>query len=1063
MALSTKGNELNQWKLVMDAQAGQGWQNNPIYKDNASWYQSELQKLNKPNKTSALSNLGSLGQFISDDTNNLDNVSMSTNNGLKVNLANNRNKESGEPKIKLEDMDFSGLSSVGSNVANSSIGPGVANNSENNQAQFPAMQPRWNGVIDAEKKVRTDATHSFIKENSAKMNFKPYYLPLGDGEEYYVESAEEEEFLENSNIEEREVYMGLPFSEQANFLANRTPPKNRFGHEAGYEEPLPTGMDALYPTVEGNTLMPMLDGEPFVGQDDALVSATEISPYDEAIADGDMDLARQIREQGNADNYQRFEDLKKLYPNQAMTSKYYPDVDYSSQSVIDDINKKNNDNLSGEFDFWDPMMSTIGFAEGAENTEKYSGDDSGIFGLRRVDLDDEGVSDINSKNKSILSNDDEALILDDIYRNKYGFNEEDALADQQAGSGLTSFEDNYGFTEDEALLDQQAGSGEHVMPDGSIMSNDEMDSGQMDEQQNYEIQEAYNSDVTGFENESDFDGNNNVELNITPEKIEDEKIEVEVAAQALDRHDPTIRTVVDEEIKKSQTNGDSPEVTESKLSELFGGLKDIFGVDNKSLLRAFVKYVGGRVFGLSSGKAAAFAWKGIEQDMAVESAKGAEAKKYADNMSEYKLQHAEALKAKDFDKAEMIMKKMLDYSGVDKSDPEKYYEGLEFLQNKKAELMSSSDPKDKELIKAIDDQINKWETSGIDGSTTVEPTYDIKVQDENGNERDLNARDGANGREVQMPDGKFVPLKDYKSEGFGKIMHASKVNASDAGPVPFKMAGQRYNAKDDAEFEAQLDAIDDKLESGGYGEGEAAEKAAYNDRSLVHNSNTNRNSEGELYKKRVPYARDISDTGVVYFPEFKGDEKKSAYQLGEGTRGLAKLKAIQANPKAMAMVNKWQAQWESIATGNNTDYGAIRSYISKNLKANPLQQAYYMGMLELTTSKLRRDTGAAYNTKEMYDTMTRYTNYSDTTGDVTSMKLAGAEVDLETIAGMTRSGQYWLGVMDGTYRPSDSWQGMMGSIYNMMETEGVYNNSGTDGGEKVVTDAEIEKRFQGVN
>ena len=202
---------------------------------------------------------------------------------------------------------------------------------------------------------------------------------------------------------------------------------------------------------------------------------------------------------------------------------------------------------------------------------------------------------------------------------------------------------------------------------------------------------------------------------------------------------------------------------------------------------------------------------------------------------------------------------------------------------------------------------------------------------------------------------------------------------------------------------------------------------------------------------------------MVYFPEFKGDEKKSAYQLGEGTRGLAKLKAIQANPKAMAMVNKWQAQWESIATGNATDYGAIRSYISKNFKANPLQQAYYMGMLELTTSKLRRDTGAAYNTKEMYDTMTRYTNYSDTTGDVTSMKLAGAEVDLETIAGMTRSGQYWLGVMDGTYRPSDSWQGMMGSIYNMMETEGVYNNSGTDGGEKVVTDAEIEKRFQGVN
>jgi hypothetical protein len=62
---------------------------------------------------------------------------------------------------------------------------------------------------------------------------------------------------------------------------------------------------------------------------------------------------------------------------------------------------------------------------------------------------------------------------------------------------------------------------------------------------------------------------------------------------------------------------------------------------------------------------------------------------------------------------------------------------------------------------------------------------------------------------------------------------------------------------------------------------------------------------------------------------------------------------------------------------------------------------------------------------------------------------------------MTRSGQYWLGVMDGTYRPSNSWQTMMGSIYNMMETEGVYNNSG-DGGKKVVINAEVEKRYENV-
>jgi hypothetical protein len=1042
MALSTKGNELNQWKLVMDAQAGQGWQNNPIYKDNASWYQSELQKLNKPNKTSALSNLGSLGQFISDDTNNLDNVSMSTNNGLKVNLANNRNKESGEPKIKLEDMDFSGLSSVGSNVANSSIGPGVANNSENNQAQFPAMQPRWNGVINSKKTERDDALQNFVKTNSTPIAFKPYYLPLGDGEEYYVESVEEEDFLENSSIEERTAYMGMNEAESVEFLANRRPPKNRFGHELGFESPIPTGMNALYSEVndDQNTLMPMLDGESFVGQDDSFVSNSDPEGLLQDNFVDMTDVDKQNKERDRIEKNKRyFEELKMIYPNQALTSKYYPDFDYTSAEFLAQIQAENDQNLGGVHTLHNPFNSTIGYEEDAESLGKYNRG-SVVEKATGVNLTDEEIEEVNTRNYNKLSLMDDSIILEDIQAQK----DEEARIEEERLQQIQFDSTTPDALYPEALPDKPPGPAPVIM----------------DEEQNYAIPEIDAQIATDVaDNKTDVLGG----VNLSQENIDAEAVEVDVAASELDATDPTIKTTVDEVIDKSQANGDSPEETESKLSELFGGLKDIFGVDNKSLLRAFVKYVGGRVFGLSSGKAANFAWKGIEQDMAVESAKGAEAKKYANNMSEYKLQHAEALKAKDFDKAEMIMKKMLDYSGVDKSDPEKYYEGLEFLQNKKAELMSSSDPKDKELIKAIDDQINKWETSGIDGSTTVEPTYDIKVQDENGNERDLNARDGANGREVQMPDGKFVPLKDYKSEGFGNIMHASKVNASDAGPVPFKMAGQRYNAKDDAEFEAQLDAIDDKLESGGYGEGEAAEEAAYNDRSLVHNSNTNRNSEGELYKKRVPYARDISDTGVVYFPEFKGDEKKSAYQLGEGTRGLAKLKAIQANPKAMAMVNKWQAQWESIATGNATDYGAIRSYISKNFKANPLQQAYYMGMLELTTSKLRRDTGAAYNTKEMYDTMTRYTNYSDTTGDVTSMKLAGAEVDLETIAGMTRSGQYWLGVMDGTYRPSDSWQGMMGSIYNMMETEGVYNNSGTDGGEKVVTDAEIEKRFQGVN
>lgn len=984
-------------------------------------------------------NLGALTNLISDDQNDLDKLSFSTENGMSVSLNNNRNKENGPAPIKVDGNNFPKLGS-------GSVSPRITNNFDDQldqqEVEKPAMQPRWNGVINSKKTERDDALANFVKTNSTPTVFKPYYLPIGDGEEYYVESIEEEDFLENSTIGERDTYMKLPISEQANFLANRVPAKNRFGQEIGFEQPAPTGMDALYPELdpELNTLMPTLDGQTFVGQDDALVSNSD----PEGLLQEDfVDMTpvdRQNKERNRIEkNEKYFEELKMIYPNQALTSKYYPDFDYTSPEFLAQVMEENNKNLAGVHTLQNPFNSTIGYEDDAESQGKYNRG-SVVEKATGVNLTDEEIEEVNTRNYNRLSLMDDSIILEDIQAQK---DEETRIEEER----LQQIQ--FDSTTPDALYPE-------ALPDKPPEPAPVI----MDEEQNYALPQT-DAQVVDEVAVNETDALSGV--NLSQEDIDAETVEIDVAGNELDATDPSIKTTVDEVIIKSKENGDSDEETESKLSELFGGLKDVFGVDNKSLLRAFVKYVGGRVFGLSSGKAANFAWAGIEQDMATNTAKGAEARKYADNMAAYKSQYDAAFKAKDFDRAKMIMQKMNDESGVDKSDPEKYYEGLEFLQNKKAELMTSTDPKDKELIKAIDDQINKWETAGIDGSTTPSSIYDLEVQDENGNTRKLNARDGANGREVQMPNGKFVSLKDYKSEGFGTVMHAGKLNSSDAGATPFKMAGQRYNAKDDAEFETQLDAIDSKLESGGYGEGKDAEAAAYNDRSKVHNLNNNRNSEGELYKKKVPYARDISDTGVVYFPEFEGGEKKSAYQLGEGTRGLAKLKAIQANPKAMAMVNQWQAQWESIATGNATDYGAIRSYISKKFKANPLQQAYYMGMLELTTSKLRRDTGAAYNTKEMYDTMTRYTNYSDTSGDVTSMKLAGAEVDLETIAGMTRSGQYWLGVMDGTYRPSNAWQGMMGNIYNMMETEGVYDNSGTDDGETVVTDAEIEKRFEGVN
>jgi len=971
------------------------------------------------NRTGVLSNLGSLGQFISDDTNNLDNLSFATDKGLKVNLANNRNKEAGDPKIKIEDMDFSGSSLVGASALNSSMG------------SEPAMQPRWDGLIKNNKDSRNNATLGFIETNSAKKEFKPYYLPIGDSEEYYVESPEEEDFLLNSTIEERNAYFSMSPEEVAEFLATRVPPKNRFGHEVGFEHPKNTDLYQVLDDVD--PLMSVLDGDEFVGQDDAEMSAIELSPYDEAVADGNMDLAKNIREKGNADNYKRFEELQLLYPNQGLTSRYYSDVDYSNPDLLEQVKRKNDENLGDVFDLHNPWDWTIGYADNKENKHKYdSGGDSGLLQYWGVDLREDEIEKINLANRNNLLNETEnSLILEDISKRK---EEEEAAvlklaADKREFAALGGGDvfdlkgflpdkdiDLRGLVEAEALdqdLDQDIAIDEQAIAAGDPEVSRETVQ-MMDEQQNYEI---------------------------TPEQIQEEQAEVEVAATELNAVDPTIITTVDEVIATSQSDGDSQEETESKLSELFGGLTDIFGVDNKSLLRAFIKYVGGRVFGLSSGKAAAFAWAGIEADMATEAAKGAEARKWQDNMDEYDRMYDEAIAAGDIEGAERIFRQRDDYSGKEKTDAEKYYDNVEFLEGKLAQAVADGDKP--EMVKAITAQLERYKENGIDGtSNTPTDIYDLLVQDEKGNTRKLNARDGKNGRVVQMPDGRFVPLKDYKSEGFGTVMHASKLNPSDAGATPFQMAGSRYDSETDAQFEEQLDQIDAKLESGGYGEGDAAEEAAYNDRVKVHNANKNRNSDGELYKTKIPYAESINESGVVFFPPQKDAAQKASYQLAEGARGLAKLEAIQSSPEAMAMVNKWTAKWQSIADTKAMSYGQLSTFIAREFTANPLQQAYYMGMLELTTSKLRRDTGAAYNSKEMMDTMERYTNFKDTSTDVTEMKLSNAKLDLEAIAGNTRTGPYWLGVLDGTYRPSDSWQDTMSNIYNMIENAGGYPSDG---------------------
>ena len=145
--------------------------------------------------------------------------------------------------------------------------------------------------------------------------------------------------------------------------------------------------------------------------------------------------------------------------------------------------------------------------------------------------------------------------------------------------------------------------------------------------------------------------------------------------------------------------------------------------------------------------------------MATEAAKGAEARKWQDNMDEYDKMYDEAIAAGDIEGAERIFRQRDEYSGKDKTEAEKYYDNIEFLESKLAQAIADGDKP--EMVKAITAQLKRYREGGIDGTATSPDYYDLRVQDADGNRSTLVARDGANGREVKNANDEWIPLKDW--------------------------------------------------------------------------------------------------------------------------------------------------------------------------------------------------------------------------------------------------------------------------------------------------------------
>ena len=303
------------------------------------------------------------------------------------------------------------------------------------------------------------------------------------------------------------------------------------------------------------------------------------------------------------------------------------------------------------------------------------------------------------------------------------------------------------------------------------------------------------------------------------------------------------------------------------------------------------------------------------------------------------------------------------------------------------------------------------------------------VQDKNGNRRSLLAKDGVNGREVKNSNGQWVPLSEWTDPNgqMGSITSNWRANKSDNQPDSFLV---------DTTAEDQESLIDADLEAGKITEEEAKGK-----RDKIIDSYTNPLT-GEKYITKIPNAKTISPTGLVTFGSMNATETTSHQQLGATIRGYAKVDAILENPRSNARVNGLR-EWFATNMALKSEQPSVwRAEIEKKV-GNPIQKAFYLGILEMTQARLRKETGAAYTLKELSDTMQLApSSTDDSDGQLQRLKLDSLKDGIyQDAAGLgDSSGPYLVGVLEGYYRPNNAYAGMMNELYEMIDNDANYDD-----------------------
>lgn len=434
------------------------------------------------------------------------------------------------------------------------------------------------------------------------------------------------------------------------------------------------------------------------------------------------------------------------------------------------------------------------------------------------------------------------------------------------------------------------------------------------------------------------------------------------------------KTEVDKVIEQVNNNEITEETAMEKIQGFFGNLGDLFGIDGKDVTRALFRYAGSRLAGYGGGAAANFAYKGFETDNSGATL-GKNATSAERNLHNYnKVANKNLKEAKtSIDKNDKIIDAQFAKGKIDATEVETQKTAF---RDKTSKEVDAKNIRHKRNLKMIP-EANKF-ASGM----MIDPKTGLKEQVQLVHDRTTG--------ELMMKHPESGDLVTPDSLGY---QDARLTNKSETAPV--------Y-------------AMDTREDTGN-------------------------NASGKPFVKKIPHANGMSSGGMPTFDMEVTQAKNHTF----ATRGIAayeNIEILMSDPKTADDLLSFKTQFVESWDNNAEDSSIFREMVKKKAYT-PEAKMFFQYIGDLTSSRLRLDTGAAYSAREMKDTINKYFKYSSNDEETKAMKLGFMRSEVLNFASGLPSELYLRGTLNGDYRRDDAREATIQRTKDMVYGDGTKKDS----------------------